>query len=117
FEAYNTALTMEDEYIWHQKIIKIVRQTFGYMIVNDLRYGLLTTYIRTWFFYRQHANPNIIYISLRFISIRLTQIIMPRSLNVYVILKIYLQQTQLLILYQLILKAVMMTLVVMVVKI
>ncbi|CAG8458462.1 1643_t:CDS:2 [Diversispora eburnea] len=39
FEAYSTALTMEDdgtdEYIWHQKIIKIIRQTFGYMGHTD----------------------------------------------------------------------------------
>ncbi|RHZ82530.1 hypothetical protein Glove_109g81 [Diversispora epigaea] len=67
FEAYNTALTVDDngtaEYTRHRKIIKIVRQVFGSMVVNDLRYGLLTTYIRTWFFYRQREDPDIIYIS------------------------------------------------------
>ncbi|CAG8528756.1 13258_t:CDS:2 [Ambispora gerdemannii] len=67
FNAYNTALTTEDDgtiaYTQHQKIIRIVRQLFGYMVVNDLKYGLLTTYIRTWFFYRQDDNPDNIYIS------------------------------------------------------
>ncbi|CAJ0847274.1 4146_t:CDS:2 [Entrophospora sp. SA101] len=66
-EAYNTALTVDDdgttEYNRHQKIIRIIRQIFGYMVVNDLQYGLLTTYIRTWFFYCQSRNPDIIYIS------------------------------------------------------
>ncbi|RIB22410.1 hypothetical protein C2G38_2174050 [Gigaspora rosea] len=51
FNAYNIALTAKDDrttaYTRHQKIIKIVRQLFGYMVVNDLKYGLLTTYIRT----------------------------------------------------------------------
>ncbi|CAG8624907.1 6546_t:CDS:2 [Acaulospora morrowiae] len=65
--AYNTALTAEDDgttaYTRHQKIIRIVRQLFGYMVINDLKYGLLTTYIRTWFFYRQDGNEDNIYIS------------------------------------------------------
>ncbi|CAG8668146.1 17479_t:CDS:2, partial [Funneliformis caledonium] len=67
FNAYNTALTTEDDgttaYTRHQKIIRIVRQLFGYMVVNDLKYGLLTTYIRTWFFYRQDEDPDNLYIS------------------------------------------------------
>ncbi|CAI2164080.1 15368_t:CDS:2 [Funneliformis geosporum] len=61
------ALASEDvgttAYTRHQKIIRIVRQNFGYMVVNDLKYGLLTTYIRTWFFYRQDDNPDNICIS------------------------------------------------------
>jgi hypothetical protein len=67
FNAYNTALKTKDDgttaYTRHQNIIGIVRQLIGYMIVNDLKYGLLTTYIRTWFFYRQDDNPDNIYIS------------------------------------------------------
>ncbi|RIB28189.1 hypothetical protein C2G38_2239640 [Gigaspora rosea] len=62
FNAYNTALRIKDdgttEYTRHQKIIRIVKQLFGYMVVNDLKYGLLTTYIRTWFFYHQVVSPN-----------------------------------------------------------
>ncbi|GBB95794.1 hypothetical protein RclHR1_26110001 [Rhizophagus clarus] len=62
--AYNKAITSSDDmYTQHERIIKMVRQTFGYMVVNDLRYGILTTYIRTWFFQRDRDNPNIIYIS------------------------------------------------------
>jgi hypothetical protein len=66
-EAYNRAVTIIDDgttaFTKNQRLIKIVRQTFGYMVVNDLRYGLLTTYVRTWFFCRDCKNPNIIYIS------------------------------------------------------
>ncbi|CAG8611803.1 3154_t:CDS:2 [Dentiscutata erythropus] len=60
FETYNTALTTNYNEARHEKII---RQVFGYMIVNDLRYGLLTTYVQTWFFCRQQKNPDILYIS------------------------------------------------------
>ncbi|CAG8854400.1 18452_t:CDS:2, partial [Gigaspora margarita] len=67
FNAYNIALTAEDDgttaYTRHQEIIRIVRQLFGYMVVNDLKYGLLTTYIRTWFFYCKDDNSDNIYIS------------------------------------------------------
>ncbi|PKK55444.1 hypothetical protein RhiirC2_722437, partial [Rhizophagus irregularis] len=67
FNAYNTALAAEDDestaYTKHMKIIRIVRQLFGYMVINDLKYGLLTTYIRTWFFYRQDDDPDNICIS------------------------------------------------------
>ena len=66
-EAYNRAASMIDDgttaFTKNQRLIRIVRQTFGYMVVNDLRYGLLTTYVRTWFFCRDRKNPNIIYIS------------------------------------------------------
>src|SRR5262249_25412347 len=66
-EAYNRAVTMVDDetsmFTKYKKIVRIVRQTFGYMVVNDLRYGLLTTCVRTWFFTRDHKNPIIIYIS------------------------------------------------------
>ncbi|CAG8488057.1 11733_t:CDS:2 [Funneliformis mosseae] len=58
FNAYNTALTTEND-----GTTAIVRQLFGYMVVNDLKYGLLTTYIRTWFFYRQDEDPDNPYIS------------------------------------------------------
>lgn len=66
-EAYNRAVTLVDDgtttFSKYRSVVRIVRQTFGYMVVNDLRHGLLTTYVRTWFFYRDRNNPNIIYIS------------------------------------------------------
>ncbi|CAB4441565.1 unnamed protein product [Rhizophagus irregularis] len=66
-EAYNRAVTLVDDGTTtvskYRRVIRIVRQTFGYMVVNDLRHGLLTTYIRTWFFYHDRNNPNITYIS------------------------------------------------------
>ncbi|CAG8598897.1 37501_t:CDS:2 [Gigaspora margarita] len=68
FNAYNLALIAEDDgttaYTRHYEIIRIIRQLFGYMVVNDLKYGLLTTYIRTWFFYCKNDNSDNIYISL-----------------------------------------------------
>ncbi|CAG8646993.1 12081_t:CDS:2, partial [Racocetra fulgida] len=42
FEEYNTALTMNDNETKYKKIIRIVRQVFGYMAVNDLRYDPFT---------------------------------------------------------------------------
>ena len=66
-EAYNKASTIKDDkttkFTKYKKIINVVRQTFGYMVANDLQYGLLTTFIRTWFFYRDSKNPDILYIS------------------------------------------------------
>ncbi|RGB22812.1 hypothetical protein C1646_37975 [Rhizophagus diaphanus] len=112
FNAYNTALTTEDDgttaYTRHQKIIRIVRQLFGYMVVNDLKYGLLTTYIRTWFFIVRMTIRTIFTFLRPFISIKVTQVIVHRSLNVCIILKIYLQQIQLYILHHLILMVGMM---------
>src|SRR6266498_447376 len=66
-DAYHRALTVEDDnttdFTIYQKLIRIIRQTFGYMVVNDLQYGLLTSYVQTWFLYRQSKNPSILYIS------------------------------------------------------
>ncbi|CAG8729669.1 3415_t:CDS:2, partial [Ambispora leptoticha] len=66
-EKYNSAVDMIDdgttEYTRCQKIVKLIRQIFGYMVINDMRYGLLTSYTRTWFLHRQNKDPNILYIS------------------------------------------------------
>ncbi|CAG8791690.1 853_t:CDS:1, partial [Dentiscutata erythropus] len=67
YTAYNIAVTAVDDgtdsYTKYQKIIRIVRQMFGYMVINDMQFGLLTSYVRTWFFCRQPENPNSLYIS------------------------------------------------------
>ncbi|CAG8530112.1 15261_t:CDS:2 [Acaulospora morrowiae] len=67
YMAYNTAVTAVDDstdvHTKYQKIIRIVRQMFGYMVINDMRFGLLTSYVRTWFFCRQPEDPNNLYIS------------------------------------------------------
>ncbi|RIB09715.1 hypothetical protein C2G38_2107837 [Gigaspora rosea] len=33
------------------------------MVVNNLRYGIITSYVRTWFLKRDQDNANIVYIS------------------------------------------------------
>ncbi|RHZ61838.1 hypothetical protein Glove_345g71 [Diversispora epigaea] len=67
FDLYNSAVDMVDygtnDYTKYEKIIKIVQQAFGYMVVNNLRYGIITSYVRTWFLKRDQDNANIIYIS------------------------------------------------------
>ena len=45
FDLYNSAVEMvdygTDDYTKHEKIMKIVQQAFGYMVVNNLRYGMI----------------------------------------------------------------------------
>ncbi|RIA86072.1 hypothetical protein C1645_741114 [Glomus cerebriforme] len=51
----------------YEEIMKIICQTFGYMVVNKLRYGMITTYARTWFLRRDDPqnpkNTNDLYVS------------------------------------------------------
>ncbi|RGB36224.1 hypothetical protein C1646_90868 [Rhizophagus diaphanus] len=48
----------------HEKIKRIIRQAFGYMVLNKLQYGMITTYARTWFLKRDDPpNINKLYIS------------------------------------------------------
>ena len=51
----------------YEKIKLMIRQAFGYMVVNKLRYGMITTYARTWFLRRDDPqnpnNPNDLYVS------------------------------------------------------
>ena len=44
-------------------IIKAIRQVFGYMGDGKLRYGVLSTYDRTWFLYRPDDSPGSLLIS------------------------------------------------------
>ena len=37
------------------KVVKAIPQFYGYMTFNQLRYGALTTYNKTWFFKRTHV--------------------------------------------------------------
>ncbi|GET02513.1 kinase-like domain-containing protein [Rhizophagus clarus] len=65
---YNTAVDEIDygavNYSMHKKIIRIIRQAFGYMVLNKLQYGMITTYARTWFLKRgDPPNTNKLYIS------------------------------------------------------
>ncbi|CAG8634349.1 6659_t:CDS:2 [Paraglomus brasilianum] len=66
-EEYNSTVDMIDdgttEYTHYHKIVKLIQQIFGYMVINDMRYGLLTSYTRTWFLHRQNEDPDILYIS------------------------------------------------------
>jgi hypothetical protein len=66
-EAYNLAARMEDDgttdYTKHEMIMRIIQQIFGYMVVNDLKYGMITSYVRTWFLKRGSRNLNQLYIS------------------------------------------------------
>ncbi|CAG8818505.1 29819_t:CDS:2 [Gigaspora margarita] len=52
-----------NDYTKYKKIIKIVQQAFGYMVVNNLRNDIIMLYIRTWFLKHDQDNANIIYIS------------------------------------------------------
>lgn len=67
FDLYNSAVDMVDygttDYMKYEKIMRIVQQAFGYMVINNLRYGMITSYVRTWFLKRDQDNANIIYIS------------------------------------------------------
>jgi len=45
-----------DNYTNHEKIKRIICQVFGYMVINKLRYGMITTYARTWFLKCDDAN-------------------------------------------------------------
>lgn len=45
------------------KIGEIVRQLFGYMCIDELQYGILTTYDQTWFFKRPKETPGHLLIS------------------------------------------------------
>ncbi|RIA79596.1 hypothetical protein C1645_840313 [Glomus cerebriforme] len=40
----------------YEKIKRIIRQAFRYMVVNKLRYGMITTYARTWFLRHNQAS-------------------------------------------------------------
>ncbi|RHZ44399.1 hypothetical protein Glove_734g13 [Diversispora epigaea] len=75
--AYSIAITAVDDgtdaYTKHQKIIRIVRQMFGYMVINDMQFGLLTSYVRTWFFCHQPEDPTISTFLLQFPPIRTIQ--------------------------------------------
>ena len=44
-------------------VIKAIRQVFGYMGDGKLRYGVLSTYERTWFLYRPDDSPGSLLIS------------------------------------------------------
>ena len=44
-------------------IIKAIRQVFGYLGDGKLRYGVLSTYERTWFLYRPDSSPSSLLIS------------------------------------------------------
>ncbi|PKY55674.1 hypothetical protein RhiirA4_475304 [Rhizophagus irregularis] len=50
-------------YTKYNNLKKIVHQGFGYMVVNDCRYGIITTLEQTWFICREPENPNIFLIS------------------------------------------------------
>ncbi|CAB4434864.1 unnamed protein product [Rhizophagus irregularis] len=67
-ELYNTAVDAMDygtiNYTIHEKIMRIIQQAFGYMVLNRLQYGMITTYARTWFLKRDDPpNINKLYIS------------------------------------------------------
>jgi hypothetical protein len=55
---YNT-----DNYTKYDKLIRIVHQGFGYMVVNDMRYGMITTGNQTWFMYRKFDDESALCIS------------------------------------------------------
>lgn len=50
-EAYGKAKTMRSS-----KVTKAVQQIYGYMTFNHLRFGVLTTYEKTWFLRRTHED-------------------------------------------------------------
>ena len=45
-----------------------ITQTFGYLLANHLRYGVISTYDNTWFLFRPPNNPGELQISSSFQS-------------------------------------------------
>ncbi|CAG8632382.1 5977_t:CDS:2 [Funneliformis caledonium] len=44
-------------------VVDILRQVFGYLVVNNLQYGVLSTYNQSWFFRRPKYEPRALEIS------------------------------------------------------
>jgi hypothetical protein len=44
-------------------IVDIIHQIFGYLVVNQLQYGILSTYNQHWFLQRPKNEPRALYIS------------------------------------------------------
>ncbi|CAI2189768.1 9503_t:CDS:2 [Funneliformis geosporum] len=44
-------------------VVDILRQIFGYLVANQLQYGILTTYNQHWFLRRPKNEPRALYIS------------------------------------------------------
>lgn len=67
YSLYNLAKVKDRNtvtgYTKYNNLKRIVHQGFGYMVVNDCRYGIITTLQQTWFMCREPENPNIFLIS------------------------------------------------------
>lgn len=68
YNLYNIAKKQVDlntiNYSKYQKLKYIVHQAFGYMVINDKQYGMITTFKRTWFMRRnKDVDASTLYIS------------------------------------------------------
>ncbi|CAG8570183.1 6726_t:CDS:2 [Dentiscutata heterogama] len=55
--------TLPELYITNDKAKMVIRQIYGYMVKNQLQYGIITTYDGHWFLYRSNDHPEVLYIS------------------------------------------------------
>ncbi|CAI2186387.1 9848_t:CDS:2 [Funneliformis geosporum] len=67
YNMYNVARGQNDSgtnnYSKYDKLRNIVHQAFGYMVVNDRRYGMITTLNKTWFMFRKGGDEKTLCIS------------------------------------------------------
>lgn len=67
YSIYNLAREIKDHYTKndtkYNNLKRIIYQGFGYMVINDCRYGIIITLNQIWFMCRKPENPSIFLIS------------------------------------------------------
>ncbi|CAB4413065.1 unnamed protein product [Rhizophagus irregularis] len=66
YSIYNLTREVKDyhtkNYTKYNNLKRIVHQGFGYIVINDCRYGIITTLNQIWFMCRKPENPSILLI-------------------------------------------------------